>query len=73
MRVTAGKLYRYYPSMTDVVDSRTALKFGDVVRVVELSNPAGHCHVADPVSGNFIGLVCCESLRPATGISLVRV
>ncbi len=69
MRVTAGKLYAYYPCLIDVVDARTALKFGDVVRVVNLpgcppANTMGHCHVADAASGQFIGLVCCESLRP---------
>jgi len=26
----------------------------------------GHCHVADPNTGHFIGLVCCNSLEPIT-------
>lgn len=70
MRVRANTTYRYNPTLLDVVDGRTTLKTGDLVRVVNLpgcprANTMGHCHVADPVSGQFIGLVCCNSLEPA--------
>ena len=66
-RVRAGSVYEYRPVLLDICDARTNLKPGDLVRVVNLHgcprcNTMGHCHVADPVTGQFIGLVCCNSL-----------
>lgn len=64
MKVKANAIYRYNPVLLDQIDGRT-----DLVRVVNLpgcprANTMGHCHVADPNSGQFIGLVCCNSLEP---------
>lgn len=71
MKVRANAVYRYSPVLLDQIDGRTSLQSGDVVRVVNLpgcpkANVMGHCHVADPNSGEFIGLVCCNSLEPIT-------
>ena len=71
MKVRANATYRYNPVLLDQVDGRTSLKTGDLVRVVNLpgcphANTMGHCHVADPNTGKFIGLVCCNSLEPVT-------
>ena len=69
MKVRANAIYRYNPVLLDQIDGRTSLKTGDLVRVVNLpgcprANTMGHCHVADPNTGHFIGLVCCNSLEP---------
>ncbi len=71
MRVRVNSLYTYNPVLLDVVDGRTNLKKGDMVRVVNLpgcpkANVMNHCHVADPETDRFIGLVCCNSLEPIT-------
>jgi hypothetical protein len=68
MRVRATKIYRYNPVLLDRCDARTNLAKGDLVRVVNLpgcprANTMGHCHVANPETGKFIGLVCCNSLE----------
>lgn len=67
-RVRVNALYVYEPVLLDVIDGRTDLKRGDVVRVINLhgcppANTMGHCHVAGPDTGRFVGLVCCNSLR----------
>jgi hypothetical protein len=69
VKVKANATYRYNPVLLDQFDSRTSLQKGDLVRVVNLpgcprANTMGHCHVADPTTGHFIGLVCCNSLEP---------
>lgn len=66
-RVRVGSLYEYNPVLLDVVDGRTGLQKGAVVRVVNLpgapkANVMGHCYVADPNTGKFIGMVCTNSL-----------
>ena len=68
MKVRANAIYRYDPVPLDQFDGRTSLQTGDLVRVVNLpgcprANTMGHCHVATP-EGEFIGLVCCNSLTP---------
>ena len=68
-RVKAGNLYRFSPVLLDRCDARTSLQPGDVVKVVNLpsappANTMGHCYVAEPTTGKFIGLVCCNSLEP---------
>ena len=68
MRVRVNSVYVYHPNLLDVVDGRTNLKSGDLVRAVNLpgcpkANTMGHCHVADPLTGKFIGLVHCNSLH----------
>ena len=66
-RVRAGSVYVYNPAGADLWDARTDLKEGDHVRVVNLpgcprANVMGHCHVAHPETGRFIGLVLTSSL-----------
>jgi len=68
MRVKVDSVYVYYPNLLDIVYGRINLKPGDLVRAVNLPgcpkvNTMGHCHVADPLTGKFIGLVCCNSLH----------
>jgi hypothetical protein len=66
MRVRAGRKYRYSPTFLDLVDARTKIKQGDIVRVTNLpgcppANTMNHCYVQD-MDGNFLGVVCCDSL-----------
>ena len=66
-RVRAGSVYVYNPAGMDLWDARTDLHEGDQVRVVNLpgcprANVMGHCHVAHPETGRFIGLVLTASL-----------
>ena len=68
MKVRAGSVYIYHPNMLDSSDARTTLRSGDAVRVVNLhgcpkANTMGHCHVEDVNTGEFIGLVHCNSLH----------
>jgi hypothetical protein len=69
VKVKANAIYRYNPVLLDQIDGRTSLQTGDLIRVVNLpgcpkANTMGHCHVADPTTDSFIGLVCCNSLEP---------
>ena len=66
-KVRANAVYIYNPAGMDLWDARTDLKEGDQVRVINLpgcprANVMGHCHVADPETGRFIGLVLTSSL-----------
>ena len=66
-RVRAGSVYVYNPAGMDHWDARTDLKEGDQVRVINLpgcprANVMGHCHVVNPETGRFIGLVLTASL-----------
>jgi hypothetical protein len=66
-KVTAGRRYLFDPVPLDRFDSRTNLSKGSVVRVVNLpgappANTMGHCYVAEPETGKFIGMVCTNSL-----------
>lgn len=77
MRVRANAVYRYNPVLLDQIDGRTSLQTGDLVRVVNLpgcphAGTMGHCHVADPTTGHFIGLVCCNSLERVTRNKVAR-
>ena len=69
MKVRVNSLYVYHPCMLDVVDGRTGLKSGAVVRVINLpgcprANTMGHCYVGDPNNGDkFIGMVATSSLH----------
>ena len=67
-KVKAGCVYYFVPNLLDRIDGRTDLKHGDTVRVVNLpgcprANVMEHCHVADPETGRFIGLVHVNSLH----------
>jgi hypothetical protein len=68
MRVRVNTVYIYHPNLLDRIDGRTNLKSGDQVRVVNLpgcpkANTMNHCYVADLNTGEFIGLVHCNSLH----------
>lgn len=68
MKVHAGQILYYHPNLLDLIDGRTGLKSGDVVRVVNLPsapkcNTMGHAHVECPTTGAFIGLVHVNSLH----------
>ena len=67
-RVRVNSLYIYHANLLDRTDGRTSLKDGDLVRVVNLygcpkANTMGHCYVAEPSTGKFIGMVHCNSLH----------
>jgi hypothetical protein len=67
-RVRVNSLYVYHGNLLDRVDGRTSLTDGDTVRVINLpgcpkANVMAHCHVAEPETGKFIGLVHCNSLH----------
>ena len=67
-RVRNGRVYWYHPNLLDRCDARTSLKSGDRVRVKNLTgcppaNTMGHAHVVDVNTGEFIGLVHCNSLH----------
>jgi hypothetical protein len=71
MHVRVNSIYRVQRCLLDIADSRTDLRDGDIVRVVNLpgcprANVMRHCHVANPLTGEFIGLVCTSSLEPAS-------
>ena len=61
-------MYVYHPNLLDMVDARTNLKSGDMVRVINLygcppANTMGHCYVSDVTTGEFIGMVSTNSLH----------
>ena len=72
-RVCAGSLYTFQPVPLDqdfppfgVV--RGTLGPGSTVRVVDLpgqpaANTMGHAYIEDPETGEYLGLVHCNSLR----------
>lgn len=67
-RVRDGRVYLYHANLLDIVDARTSLQTGDEVRVVKLpgcpkAGTMSHCHVADPETGAFVGLVHVNSLH----------
>lgn len=68
MKVRANSVYVYHPTLMDRYDAKTTLQSGDVVRVKNMhgcprANTMGHCHVVNAETGQFIGLVCCNSLH----------
>lgn len=67
-RVRVNCLYRFEPVLLDQLHG-PRIKSGSIVRVINLhgappANTMGHCYIADPASGAFIGMVCTNSLRP---------
>jgi hypothetical protein len=68
MRVRKGATYRYNPALLDMVDARTDLQKGELVRVIQLPgapppNTMGHAHVERVSDGKFAGLVQTASLE----------
>jgi hypothetical protein len=71
MKVKVNSRYIYHPNLLDLTDPRTNLKSGDVVTVINLhsapkANTMGQCYVADPNTGEFIGMVSTNSLHTFT-------
>lgn len=69
MKVRPNALYVFDPCMWDVLDPKTNLSKGDIVRVKNLygcprANTMGCCHVVNMFTGEFIGLVSTGSLTP---------
>jgi hypothetical protein len=69
MKVRVNQLYRYSPNGLDRFDARADPQPGAVALVVNLpsappANTMGHCYVAEPTTGKFIGMVCRNSLVP---------
>jgi hypothetical protein len=65
-KVRVGKEYIFDPVMIDVIDGKTGLKKGQIVKVINLpgcpkANTMNHCYVE--YKGNFVGMVCCNSLK----------
>jgi len=72
MRVRVGSKYRFFRNGWDRFDGRFPLDDGSIVKVINLhgappANTMGHCYIADPVSGEFIGMVSTASLVPVNG------
>jgi hypothetical protein len=71
-RVRAGSVYVFDPVPLDQSDPRLAhVEPGLYVRVVHLpgcppANTLGHAHIEAAVSGESLGLVVTNSLRPLT-------
>lgn len=67
-KVRAGSVYVFVPVLGDVIDARTDLSKGELVRVVNLPgapkcNTMGMAHV-QRLDGSFAGLVYTNSLQP---------
>src|SRR5260370_36152239 len=70
MRVRVNSLYTYNPVLLDRM-ANLPINKGDIERVINLhrcppANTMGQCYVADPETGHFIGMVCCNSLELIT-------
>jgi hypothetical protein len=66
-RIRAGSVWTYRAVLIDHFRPASKATEGQRVRVVKLNGcpPPGtmnHCHVEDAESGEFLGLVCCNSL-----------
>ncbi len=68
MRVRANSIYTFVPVLGDIAMPQhyTAVK-GQRVRVVNLpgapkANTMGQCNIADPDTGDLLGMVYCNSL-----------
>jgi len=76
MKVRVNANYIYYPCLLDMIDGRTDLVPGTVVKVINLfgcpkANTMGHCYVGDVEDGHFIGMVCTGSLHAMADRQLV--
>lgn len=69
MRVRVGSIYIYKPVPLDKIDAKVSCKEGDRVRVINLpgapkANTMNHCYI-ETLEGQFLGMVCCNSLEKA--------
>jgi hypothetical protein len=67
---TSKTIYEFRPVGWDIWDNRTSLTAGDLVVKTQphgcpTNGTMGHCFVADPETGDFLGLVLLKSLRRA--------
>jgi len=72
-KVRVSSLYRYLPVLIDKLNPPYGAQVGELetgqfVRVVNLpgcprANTMGHCHIENPYTGKFLGLVCTNSLE----------
>ena len=70
MRVRANGLYRFTPAGLDRWMRHSTAIPGEIVRVVNLpgapkANTMNQCHVADPLTGELLGMVDTRSLTLA--------
>lgn len=68
MKVRKRAIYVYRPVPIDRYDAKTDLEEGELVRVIHPRgcpppNTMNHCHVERISTGEFVGLVCCNSLE----------
>lgn len=73
MRVRVGSKYKFVRASWDLFDGKFPLEDGTVVKVINLhgappANTMGHCYIADPATGEFIGMVSTNSLVPVKGV-----
>lgn len=67
-RVRLHSVYTFQPDIVDrLMPQHYSARAGQRVRVVQLPgaprpNTMGHCHIADAVSGEFLGMVSVWSL-----------
>lgn len=71
MKVRVNSLYRFDPCIVDIAHPPYNVSKGDIVRVKNLfgcppANTMNHCHVVNPFTGEFLGLVHTSSLEPAS-------
>lgn len=73
-KVRVNSQYIYDPCMWDILDPKTNLKRGDIVRVINPgrgcppANTMGCCHVEN-LAGEFLGLVSTSSLVKDTPLN----
>ena len=78
-RVRVGARYVYEPVLLDVIHGKdTGLEKGNLVKVINLpgappANTMSHCYVGHPKTGEFIGMVHVNSLRPGRARKAARV
>jgi hypothetical protein len=70
-RVVTGGLYYFYPVMLDQfhpTQKNTGLRVGERVKVIQpygcpKNGTMGQCYIGKADTGEFIGMVCCNSLQ----------
>ncbi len=70
-RVRVNSVYTYDPVLFDMLNPPKDLEKGAVVRVINLfgcpkANTMGMCYVGNVKTGEFIGMVCTNSLTPVS-------
>ena len=73
-RVRVNSIYKYDPVLFDLLNGPADLPVGTIVRVINLygapkANTMGMCYVGNVKTRKFIGMVCTNSLIPATRLA----